>query len=157
MSQVESTSAETEQEVDSSRWAVGVSALVGVVVAFLSVWWASGFTTLTETLFRVEPTVEDGGIGAEWVASNTDPLLDFLIAVTHAADVIMGVFILVMLFVHWSAFRRLAGRMQPSTEGGQASSVTTEGTGGSAEAATGESAETTTAGTEASSTGGEPE
>ena len=53
-------------------------------------------------------------VGADWVAGNTIPALDFLIALVHAADVIMGVFILFMVFLHWASFRRLAARMRQS-------------------------------------------
>jgi len=100
-----------------ARWQVVVSAVVGVAVAFLSVWWVSGFTVSVESLYRVSPTVSGGGVGSDWVAANTIPALDFLIALVHAADVLMGVFILVLMFLHWAAFRRLAGMMrQPGEE-----------------------------------------
>ena len=66
-----------------------------------------------EEIFRVGPTVQGGGVGTDWIVGNTILALDFLIALTHAADVIMGLAILLMLFVHWAAFRRLAARMQP--------------------------------------------
>ncbi|MFB6270430.1 MAG: hypothetical protein ABEH83_10825, partial [Halobacterium sp.] len=49
-------------------------------------------------------------------AGNTDPLLDALIVVIHAVDVLMGVFILLMVFIHWGAFRRLAARMRQPGE-----------------------------------------
>jgi len=93
-----------------------VSAIVGLAVALLSVWWAQGFEIFYESLYRVNPTVEGGGIGADWVFGNTIPTLDFLIALVHAADVIMGAFILVMVFIHWAAFRRLADRMREPGE-----------------------------------------
>jgi len=100
-----------------ARWQVAVSAVVGIAVAFLSVWWVSGFTVAVESLYRVSPTVEGGGVGADWVAANTIPALDFLIALIHAADVILGVFILVLFFLHWAAFRRVASQMrQPDEE-----------------------------------------
>jgi len=100
-----------------ARWQVAISAVVGVAVAVLSVWWVSGFTVAVESLYRVSPTVEGGGVGADWVAANTIPALDFLIALIHAADVILGAFILVLFFLHWAAFRRLASQMrQPGEE-----------------------------------------
>jgi len=100
-----------------ARWQVAVSAIVGIAVAFLSVWWVSGFTVSVETMYRVSPSVSGGGVGSDWVAANTIPALDFLIALIHAADVILGVFILVLFFLHWAAFRRLAAQMrQPDEE-----------------------------------------
>lgn len=96
---------------------VFISAIIGLFVAILAVWFVSGRAALSESLFRIQPTVNEGGVGSEWVVGNTNPLLDFLIALTHAADVIMGVFILLMVFIHWLAFRRLANRMvQPDAE-----------------------------------------
>jgi len=108
------------------RVPVLISATVGVAVAVLSVWWASGFAVFYEDLFRVAPTVQDGGVGADWLAGNTIPALDFLVALTHAADAIMGLFILFMVFLHWAAFRRLAGRMRQPGETG-AEGVATDG------------------------------
>jgi hypothetical protein len=102
------------------RWQVYVASLVGVVVAAVSVWLASGFGPFYETLFRIDPLRDDvaaTGVGAEWVAGNTVASLDFLIALVHAADVLMGLFILLMVFIHWAAFRRLAGRMRQPDEG----------------------------------------
>jgi hypothetical protein len=114
-------------EIDGySPVSVLVSALVGIVVAALSVWWASGFGPFYETLFRVGPTIEGGGVGADWVAGNTIPVLDFLIALVHAVDVIMGVSILFLLFLHWASFRRLAARMRRPDEG---ETVLTDGSG----------------------------
>ena len=99
------------------RWHVGVSAVVGIVVALFSVWWAQGFNVFYESIYRVDPGAGAGnGIGADWAAGNSIPALDFLIALIHAADVIMGIFILVMVFLHWAAFRRLAGQMQQPGE-----------------------------------------
>jgi len=98
-----------------------VSAVVGILVAAVSVWWAQGFNIFYESIYRVNPTVEGGGIGADWVFGNTIPALDFMIAFIHAADVIMGAFILVMVFVHWAAFQRLAGQMrEPGEDVGEA-------------------------------------
>lgn len=100
-----------------ARWQVAVSAVVGVAVAVLSVWWVSGFTVSVESLYRVSPTVSGGGVGSDWVAANTIPALDFLIALVHAADVLMGLFILIIMFIHWAAFRRFAGMMRQPDEG----------------------------------------
>jgi hypothetical protein len=99
-----------------SRASVLVSAVVGLVVAALAVVWAQGFRIGYESLYRVNPSVEGGGIGSDWVFGNTIPALDFLIALIHAADVIMGAFILVMVFIHWAAFQRLAGKMRDPGE-----------------------------------------
>jgi len=96
---------------------VVVSAVVGIAVALLSVWWAQGFNVFYESLYRVNPgTGAADGIGADWVAGNSIPALDFLIALIHAADVILGLFILVLVFLHWAAFRRLAGKMRQPGE-----------------------------------------
>ncbi|WP_199174960.1 hypothetical protein [Halegenticoccus soli] len=112
-----------------SPLAVLGSAVGGLVIAFLSVWWAAGNAVSAESLFRVAPTVENRGVGSDWVAGNTIEWLDFLIALTHAADVIMGVFILVMVFVHWAAFRRLAGRMRRPGEPNRGDGVAADGGG----------------------------
>jgi hypothetical protein len=104
-------------EVDGyPGWAVLVSAVVGLAAAVLAIWAASGFALSTEAMFRVAPTVEGGGVGAEWVTGNQIAWLDFLVALTHAADVIMGLFILFMVFLHWASFRRLAARMRTPGE-----------------------------------------
>ncbi|PSP52174.1 hypothetical protein BRC67_05685 [Halobacteriales archaeon QH_3_68_24] len=121
-----------------SRTAIVVAAAVSLVVTAVLAWVASGFGVFYERLFRVGPTVEDGGVGADWVAGNTIPALDFLIALVHAADVIMGVFILFMVFLHWASFRRLAARMRQPGEAREGSGVATDGgtdptTGGDAE------------------------
>ena len=130
------TSGDLPETSGYGRVPVLISAVVGVVLSVLLVWWASGFDVFYEELFRVAPTVEDGGVGADWLAGNTIPALDFLVALTHAADAIMGVFILFMVFLHWAAFRRLAGQMrQPgesrsegvATDGGTSSDVRSDG------------------------------
>ena len=101
----------------SEALAIAVSAVVGIVVAVASVWYVNGsFDASFETLYRVNPTVEGGGVGSNFVAGNTDPLLDALIVVIHAVDVLMGVFILALVFVHWGAFRRLGARMRDADE-----------------------------------------
>ena len=95
-----------------SKVSVVISAIAGLALAVISVWWAAGTAVFYEGLFRVAPTVEGGGIGTDWVAGNTVPLLDFLIALVHAADVIMGLFLVVLVLIHWASFRRLASRMR---------------------------------------------
>jgi hypothetical protein len=110
-----------------SRTAILISAVVGIVVTVFLAWVAAGFDVFHEELFRVGPTVEDGGVGADWVAGNTIPALDFLIALVHAADVIMGVFILFMVFLHWASFRRLAARMRQPGETVQGEGVAADG------------------------------
>ncbi|USZ66914.1 hypothetical protein NGM10_09235 [Halorussus salilacus] len=106
-----------EDDVDTySRSAIVVAAAVSLAVTALLAWVAAGFDVFYEGLFRVGPTVEGGGVGADWVAGNTMPALDLLIALVHAADVILGVFILFLLLLHWAAFRRLAARMRSPEE-----------------------------------------
>lgn len=110
-----------------SRTAIVASAVISLLVTALLAWVAAGFDVFYEDLFRVAPTVTGGGIGADWVTGNTNTALDFLIALTHAADVIMGVFILFMVFLHWAAFRRLAARMRRPGEAESTSGVATDG------------------------------
>lgn len=112
----ETGSGHEDDEGGYSGLAVLGSAIVGLVVTALSWWAANAFNVFHEQLFRVRPTVSGRGIGTNWVTGNTNPALDFLIALIHAADVLMGVFILVMVFVHWAAFRRLAGQMRQPGE-----------------------------------------
>jgi hypothetical protein len=119
-------------EAGYSAIAVVVSALAGIVVAIgsvlaVSMLWSGSGVTLWEQLFRVGPTVQGGGIGADWTSGNTIPALDFLIAITHAADVLLGVFILVLVFLHWASFRRLAGMMRGPSSGERAEGVATDG------------------------------
>jgi len=97
-------------------WEVAVSAVVGVAVALLAVWWANGFGVGFESLWRVDPTVDGGGVGTDWVAGNTLESLDALIFVIHLADVVLGVFIIFLFVLHWVAFRRLAARMRAPGE-----------------------------------------
>ncbi|MFC7166194.1 hypothetical protein [Halospeciosus flavus] len=111
----------------SERVAVLVSAVVGFAVAIGVTWYVSGpADTFYEAIFRIGPTVEGGGVGADFVVGNTMPSLKLLIDVIHFVDFAMGFFILLMLFIHWGAFRRLAARMQPpageetvATDGGE--------------------------------------
>jgi len=109
-----------------SKVSVIFSAVAGLALAAGSVWWAAGTAVFYEGLFRVNPTVAGGGIGTDWVVGNTFPWLDFLVALIHAVDVLMGVFILLMVFIHWAAFRRLATRMKQPGER-TAEAVATDG------------------------------
>jgi hypothetical protein len=94
------------------------AAVVGIALAALSWYVAAGFAISIEELYRIGPTFEasGAGVGADWVTGNTIPWLDFLVALIHAADVLMGVFILLMVLIHWGAFRRLASRMRDPDE-----------------------------------------
>lgn len=97
----------------SDRAAFWISLAFGVALAIGSAAIVSGRAPFFEDLLRVRPTVEGGGIGAGWVVGNTEPMLEWLIVLVHFADVVMGIFILVIVFIHWAAFRRLAARMRP--------------------------------------------
>lgn len=97
----------------SDRTAFWTSLLLALVIAAGSVWLVGRLGDFFEAILRVGPTIEGGGVGADWVRGNTVPALEWLITLVHFADVIMGVFILVMVFLHWIAFRRLAARMRP--------------------------------------------
>lgn len=111
----------------SGRLAVLVSALVALAITALSYWVVQGFSLFYEEFPRVQPTIENRGVGADWIQGNTDPALDALIALVHAADVILGVFILVMVFLHWAAFRRLATKMRRPDEGRPPEAVAADG------------------------------
>ncbi|EJN59207.1 hypothetical protein [Halogranum rubrum] len=122
---------------DYSGLSIAVNAVVALAVTALILWWASGFAVDFEALFRVQPTVEGGGIGADWVAGNNIWWLTGAIKLVHLADVVMGAFILLMVFVHWGAFRRLASQMRSPesaratrdgavTDGGQSRVADTE-------------------------------
>ncbi|UPV73773.1 hypothetical protein M0R89_14650 [Halorussus limi] len=114
----------------SDAAAIAVSALVALVATALAYLWASGWfgwATFYESLFRVAPTVSGGGVGTDWVVGNTVPILDAAIAITHAADVLMGVFILGMVFLHWSIFRRLSTRMRRPARRETGETVATDG------------------------------
>jgi amino acid transporter len=95
---------------------IAVNAVISVVVALGLVWVVNGFNVFYERLNRVSPTVEGGGIGSAFDAGNEMGLLVFMVEAIHAIDVIMGLFILVLVFVHWGAFRRLAARMRQPGE-----------------------------------------
>ena len=114
----------------SGGLAVLISALVALVVTALAYWWVGGWAgsgVFFEELYRVAPTVSGGGVGADWVAGNTVPWLDALIAIVHAADVLMGVMILAMVFLHWAIFRRLGDRMQAPVDRRTGDAVATDG------------------------------
>ncbi|SFB73623.1 hypothetical protein SAMN05444422_101593 [Halobiforma haloterrestris] len=97
----------------SDRIAFWISALIGLALAAGSIAFVSGWAPFFEEILRIRPSVEGGGIGADWVAGNTEAVLEWLIVLVHLADVVMGIFILLMVFIHWAAFRRLGARMQP--------------------------------------------
>ena len=99
-----------------SRAVIAVNAAVSVVVALGLVWVVNGFNIFYEELFRVSPTVEGGGIGANWVSGNEVGWLKIMVDAIHIIDILMGLFILLMVFVHWGAFRRLAARMRQPGE-----------------------------------------
>lgn len=114
----------------SGSFAIAVAVLVGIAVATLAYWWVGGWAgneVFFEELPRVQPTVANGGVGSDWVSGNTVPWLDALIAITHAADVLMGVLILAMVFLHWTIFHRLADRIQGSIPADTSGNVATDG------------------------------
>ncbi|MFC6717706.1 hypothetical protein ACFQGT_08705 [Natrialbaceae archaeon GCM10025810] len=100
----------------SDRAAFWISALIALAVAIGSVAVVTRFAPFFEAVMRVRPTVEGGGVGADWVAGNTDAVLNAAIAIVHFVDVLMGIFLILMVVIHWAAFRRLADRMQPPAE-----------------------------------------
>jgi hypothetical protein len=97
----------------SDRVVLLVSLAFGVGLAVGSVLLVSWIHPNFENLLRVRPTVAGGGVGASWQAGNADFALNLMITLVHLADIVMGLFILAMVFIHWAAFRRLAARMQP--------------------------------------------
>lgn len=99
-----------------SALAIAISAVAGVLAAAGAYLLVKVQGTFAENLYRVQPTVDGRGVGSDWAAGNTDPLLDAMIVLIHAADVVMGVFILAIVFLNWAAFRRLAERMQQPHE-----------------------------------------
>ena len=115
-----------------SRVVIAVNAVISVVVALGLVWVVNGFNIFYERLFRVQPTVDGGGIGANWAAGNQDAWLGFMIDAIHLIDIVMGGFILLMVFIHWGAFRRLASRMRQPGEGQLAADGGTEPDGDAA-------------------------
>jgi hypothetical protein len=109
------------------------SVVFGLALAAGSVWFFSGQGLWHETLLRVRPTLAGGGVGADWEAGIASTLLNALIELIHIADVVMGIFILLMVFVHWMAFHRLADRMQPPQGRDETASETTVADGGERE------------------------
>jgi hypothetical protein len=97
----------------SDRVALLVSLLFGFALAVGSVLLVGQLDSGVEGLLRIRPTVAGGGVGAGWQAGNADAALNLMITLVHLADIVMGLFILVMVFVHWATFRRLAARMKP--------------------------------------------
>ena len=95
---------------------VAVNAVISVAVALGLIWVVNGFNVFYERLDRVSPTVDGGGIGTAFAQGNDIGWLVFLVEAVHALDVIMGLFILLLVFVHWGAFRRLASRMRQPGE-----------------------------------------
>lgn len=88
-------------------------AVFGLALATGSVWFFSSQGVWHESLLRVHPTLSGGGVGADWEAGVANAVLTLMIDVVHFADIVMGIFILLLLFIHWTAFHRLADRMQP--------------------------------------------
>jgi len=95
---------------------IAVNAVISVAVALGLIWVVNGFNVFYERLDRVSPTVDGGGIGTAFAEGNEIEWLVFLVEAIHAADVLMGLFILVLVFVHWGSFRRLAGQMRQPGE-----------------------------------------
>ena len=89
------------------------SAVFGLALATVSVWFFNQQAVLVEALQRVNPTLSGGGVGAGWEYGIGVTTLNLAIELIHLADIVLGLFILVMVFVHWAAFHRLADRMQP--------------------------------------------
>lgn len=101
-----------DEDTGYSTLAVLISALVGLGVMTGSYLLVQANNAFFESLYRVQPTIEGGGVGSDWVAGNTDPLLELMITIIHIADFVMGLFLIVIVVVHWAAFRRLASRMR---------------------------------------------
>lgn len=99
----------------SDTVAFWISAITGIAVAVGAVSLVQGPSF--QTILRVRPTVEGGGVGTAWIAGNTEPMLNLMISLIHLVDVVMGVFIIIMVMIHWAAFRRLADRMKPPKSG----------------------------------------
>ena len=113
-----------------SRAVIAVNAAISVVGSLALVWVVNGYNIFYEELFRVQPTVDGGGIGANWVAGNEIWWTKIMVDAIHLVDIVMGAFILLMVFVHWGAFRRLASRMRQPGEGQLATDGGTDETGG---------------------------
>lgn len=107
--------------------ALAVSLLFGLALAVGSILLVSWLDPGFEGLLRVRPTVSGGGVGAGWTAGNADFWLNLMITLVHLADVVMGVFILLMVFVHWASFRRIAARMEGPAGRGEPEEVAADG------------------------------
>lgn len=107
---------ETESGGLSDRAALFASTVFGIVVASGSVWLVGEQGVWFEALNRVHPTLGGGGVGSSWEYGVEVAVLRWAIDLIHLADVAMGIFILVMMFIHWAAFHRLAARMRPAAE-----------------------------------------
>ncbi|QRV17345.1 hypothetical protein [Haloterrigena salifodinae] len=114
----------------SGRIAFWLSALFGLALAVGAAALVIGRAPFFENVMRVRPTIEGGGVGADWVVGNTGPILEAAITLVHLADVVMGIFILLMVFIHWAAFRRLATRMRPPAGSSRAGESATATDGG---------------------------
>lgn len=90
-----------------------ISAVFGLVLAVGSIWFVGEQGVWFEALQRVRPTVAGGGVGSSWEAGVEMFVLNAAIDIIHLADIVMGIFILLVLFVHWGAFHRLGSRMKP--------------------------------------------
>ena len=130
-------SSDDQDEVKYGKLRVLVAAVVGIVGAFAIIGYVSWQEVFHEGLFRVAPTVRRQGVGSDWVIGNTVPWLDFLISLVHAADVIMGGFILIMVFIHWASFRRLGERMRDPDQRPRGDELATDGGAGEADATAG--------------------
>ncbi|MFQ3320123.1 MAG: hypothetical protein ACI8UR_000475 [Natronomonas sp.] len=127
---------EPEAEAESSesaglpdRVAFWVSVVFGLALATGSVWYVGQQGIWFEALQRVRPALAGGGVGADWEYGIEIALLNGLIELIHIADILLGIFILLLVFVHWAAFHRLAAQMQPP-EGEQTASEPTIADGG---------------------------
>lgn len=97
----------------SDQVAFYISAAFGLALAVSSTWFVGEQMVWYEALNRVRPTVSGGGVGAGWEAGLEQVVLNAAIDLIHFADLVMGAFILVVMFTHWAAFHRLGSRMKP--------------------------------------------
>ncbi|WP_339105826.1 hypothetical protein [Haloterrigena salinisoli] len=152
----------------SGRIAFLLSALFGLALAVGAVALVTARAPFFENVQRIHPTLEGGGVGADWIAGNTGPILEAAIALVHLADVVMGIFILLMVFIHWAAFRRLATRMRPpagsrrasesaaATDGGVPEPAGDDGSEPAADDASSDGSDTSGAGTDAPASSSDP-
>ncbi|MGZ0746910.1 MULTISPECIES: hypothetical protein [unclassified Haloparvum] len=106
----------------SDRIAFYGSVVFGLALATGSVWFFNQKMVLVEALQRVHPTVSGGGVGAAWEYGIGVESLNLAIKLLHIADIVLGFFILVMVFIHWASFHRLAAQMKPPAGSEAASS-----------------------------------